>query len=673
MITQLFSGVNGSIGGRLLKTSNKLAFVEFSSGHISLLNLVKPSGRVVSSGQKTLRGTWVFDCETGILDGDLNGPGDIWWRQVDRVERKMVPVGGASIINLGKVDYAALAPATLQTLQFSTTPIPANNNASNQLKKDCVFAVRTKTGNICKIKIVSYGYNLRIEWTTYSFGNPLERIGSGYKKPEDIVVATDEKTAYVTERDGHVLRIKLTSANRRSATVLAKGLKAPHQLYLDEINSQLYLIEYATIGRLLRIDIKTKVISVLLSNIKQATGLLISKDLAYAYISEQSGGGQVVRYSLQGNTPLVIASGLTNPFYLSWVDDSETAMFVTERDPANKLTLIETTVNATSVRELATPLSSRPSCAIPLNSDRVYICCNDSIDQVDLLADMLPSGVFMGIGHVPWNLITSGGKADTTSQPTYPYQFTKDAPFGGTLSLKVNHVLASLKRVRYYRIIVDGIPQMPTWWDLKLNPSNGKYEIPVQFKPRKIRGKEGYYAIHTPGQWYMNSNLGMILSSKSLDNGLRKFTIEFTNGLGRVTEKHTQPVYIDNQPCRAAAEMPTVDGVAATTDCGMLQFTGMGQKVRIAYTASQPWLNGTYAWRLGRAGRGPVPGVGSCSKNGTVKLSTFVFEETVGTLLGSCPSAAFYAHVYVYAKTINGYSRQSQYDSSATVAFALTP
>jgi len=56
--------------------------------------------------------------------------------------------------------------------------------------------------------------------------------------------------------------------------------------------------------------------------------------------------------------------------------------------------------------------------------------------------------------------------------------------------------------------------------------------------------------------------------------------------------------------------------------------------------------------------------------DGDVKLTPFKFEKDVGALLETCPSAAFYAHVYVSAMIINGYSRQSQYDASATLAFA---
>jgi hypothetical protein len=423
---------------------------------------------------------------------------------------------------------------------------------------------------------------------------------------------------------------------------------------------------------LLRINLATGVPTVLLDNLKNATGLLITEDLASAYITEQSGGGRLTRYSLTGAPPLVVAGGLTNPFFLSWLDDSQTSMLVTERDPVNRLTVVETIPRPGSVREVAAPLSARPSCAIVQEGGAVFVCCDHAIDRVDLLAGAVSSGLFVGIGDIPWNLITAAGRADTTTQPKYPYQFAKDAPFGGTLSLQINHMLAWLGGVRYYRVLVGSHPRLETWWDLKLNPVNGRYEIPVQFKPKVIGGKDGYYAIRTPGEWYANAYLGMILPSTVLANGLANFTIEFTNAAGLVKTSHLQPVFIDNQYCQASILMPTVAGVAATTDCGMLQFTARTEKVRIVYTASQPWLNGTYAWRLGRAGQGPVPGVATCQADGAVSLSPFLFEEEVGTLLGRCSSAAFYAHVYVHAKAINGKSRQSQYDASRTVAFALT-
>jgi len=42
-------------------------------------------------------------------------------------------------------------------------------------------------------------------------------------------------------------------------------------------------------------------------------------------------------------------------------------------------------------------------------------------------------------------------------------------------------------------------------------------------------------------------------------------------------------------------------------------------------------------------------------------------------LLGPCPTAGFAVELYVAATMNNGWSRQSQYDASALLAFVLTP
>ncbi len=675
MTTILQNGLSAAIGSQFLKQRNQLAFVEYASGNLSLLDMIRPLAGIVSKGSVILKGTWVFDCETGQQDGNLNGPGDIWWEQIDSIQRQMLPVSGASLVNLGKVSFTAVTPAVLQAQNYSKAPIPGNNDASNQLIAGDVFAARTNAGNYSKIKIVQYGYNLSIQWVTYKLASAYHVIGTGYATPEDIVVAADENTAYVTERTGNLLKVDLSNANRAAAVVIAGGMQAPHQIYLDEVRQQAYLVEYASPGRLIRIDLSTLQQTVLLNGLVYAIGLLVSADLAYAYISEQTGGGRVSRYDLQDGTRLEIASNLVNPFFLTWADAAQTAMFVTERAPANRITIVETVPRADSVRQVALNLGSQASSVALRDNTHLLVCCDSEIDLADLLAGITPAtGLFMGIGLVPWNLITAAGRADTTTQPVYPYQFTKDAPFGGSLSLQVNHALAWLDTVSYYRVLVDGAPRLDTWWDLKLNIANGKYEIPVQSLPKTVAGKAGCYAVHKPGDWYMNANLGLYMDSSTLSDGLHSFTLDFINSAGTVLVSHTQSVLIDNHHCAAMVEMPSVNGISATTECGMLQFTDRSQHVQIVYVASHPIPEfATFSWRLCKAGKGVVPGVPECSVDGNASLAPFLFDKDVDTLLGTCPSAAYYAAVYVYAKTINGISRQSQYDASTAVAFALTP
>lgn len=675
MTTVLQSGLGAAIGCRFLKQRNQLAFVEYASGNISLLDMVRPLSAIAAKGSVLLKGTWVFDCETGIQDGNLNGPGDIWWEQIDSIRRQMMPVSGASIVNLGRVNFTSVTPTILQAQSYGKAPIPGNNDASNQLVSGDVFAVRTNAGNFCKIKVLLYGYNLSIQWVTYKLARAYHVIGTGYATPEDIAISSDENTAYVTERTGNLLKVDLNNANRPAAVLLASGMQAPHQIYLDEIRQQAYVVEFANPGRLIRIDLTTCVQTVLLNGLVNAIGLLIAEDLAYAYISEQTGGGRISRYSLQDGSRLEIAAGLSNPFFLTWADPAQTSMFVAERAPANRITIVETVPRTGSVRQVAHNLGTQASSVALKDSMRLLVCCDHEIDLADLLAGMLPiPGLFKGIGLVPWNLITADGKADTTTQPSYPYQFTKNAPFGGSLSLQINHSLANLDGVKYYRVRVDGNARLDTWWDLKLNTINGKYEIPVQSLPKTIAGQPGYYAIHKLNEWFMNSDLGLIMDSGTLHDGLRVFTIDFTNSAGTVLATHLQSVLIDNNRCTASVEMPSVNGISATTECGMLRFTDRSQHARIVYVASHPTPEyASFSWRLCKAGRGTVPGVPECSRDGQASLTPFVFDKDVDSLLGLCPSAAYYAAVYVYAMTINGISRQSQYDASSAVAFALTP
>ncbi len=107
---------------------------------------------------------------------------------------------------MGNINFATLTPVALQALTYGNTSIIGNNDASNQLVNNDVFAVKTKDGNVAKIRVVQYGYDMTIEWVTYKLASPYHIIGKGYTHPEDIAISSNEKTAYVTERVGNLLR-----------------------------------------------------------------------------------------------------------------------------------------------------------------------------------------------------------------------------------------------------------------------------------------------------------------------------------------------------------------------------------------------------------------------------------------------------------------------------------
>ena len=119
----------------------------------------------------TLKGTFLFDLDAGVeplQPGVDLAPTDIWWNRITVAgEAQMTPQNGASIINLGVVDFSSLIAANLQGLAFTSTPINGSNDATNQLVVGDVFAVKTNSGNLAKVLVLSYGYDIVIQWVTY--------------------------------------------------------------------------------------------------------------------------------------------------------------------------------------------------------------------------------------------------------------------------------------------------------------------------------------------------------------------------------------------------------------------------------------------------------------------------------------------------------------------------
>jgi len=133
-------------------------------------------------------------------------------------------------------------------------------------------------------------------------------------------------------------------------------------------------------------------------------------------------------------------------------------------------------------------------------------------------------------------------------------------------------------------------------------------------------------------------------------------------------------ILVDNNPTQAG--LPAVSTPEGSADnCGMLHYEA-GDSVNLDYYAYHP--NNYLDWDLTitRGLSGTVAGIPPSppptdTSSGSPGLPV-VFSNPAGTLLGSCPQAAFAVNLYCAARATNGYGRQTQYDSSATIAFALT-
>jgi hypothetical protein len=667
--TQMVGSLGGAIGSDLRRTHNQLIFVEFD-GKLSSLNLFKPAV-VVSSGMAVLKGTWTFNFDTGVQGGPSP---DVWWDQQTTVLRQMVAQGNARIANIGVTNFNSVTADVLQTLPYSTAPINGNNNSSNRLVPGDVFAVFTNQGNFAKVEVLQYGYNLSIQWTTYHLLPAYNVLGTGYQEPEDVKLSADDVHAYVTERPGSLLRVALGNANRAAATVVSSGMTAPQQIFLDEAHHAAYVVEFAPSGRLLRIDLANGQQTVMLSKLDHAVGLLLSEDLQFAYISEQTPGadkGRVSCFRLSTGARSPLITGLTSPFFLAWEDPAtETSILVPERDPANRVIRINVSTLASNV--VASGVPFRPSSVDATRPGEILICCDQVIDEVEFQPVIFqPTGpLLMGIGNIPFDKVTVAGLADTTVDPTYFYQ-VKNSPFGGTLPLIVNHMRAFEDGAAFYRVWVDAAFRTDSWTDEKWN---GIHYVPQTTAPVTVAGQPGFYPVHPLSELFLwfHPTLGGLVDSTNLSNGLHTVMLEFVNaGAGPVGFSTPLTILIDNNRCVATIATPTLNGVSADPTCGMLKYAAKNNDlVKMAFTASRPNNFATYSFGL-------IKGINALTlpqpTSGPVSAVVSPLSDTVAHLTGNCNTAGFAAAVYVAAIADNGWGRQSQYDASAEVAFVLAP
>jgi hypothetical protein len=583
-LESLATGLAGAIGCSYRRGHNDLIFVEFG-GKLSKLNLVRPVLATVSSGTATLHGTWTFDLDTGT---EGSSGGDIWWEQHTATVRSMEPIGGAKIVNVGVVSITSVTAAILQNLVYGTTGINGNNDPTNVLVPGDVFAVKTNGGNYARVKIVSYGYDLQIQWTTYQLAPAYQVLGTGYTQPEDVQVTEDERYAYITERTGDIVRVDLNAANknRAAATVLHAGMTAPHQIFLDEAHGHAYVVEFAPLGHLLRIELASGTTTPVLSNLQSPIGLLLTSDLRFAYVSEQlpTGKGQLVRIELATGRREILASSSTAPyFFLRFGDESESTILMTERDPANEVWLVDLTHAPPTVDAVAVGVPFRPS-SIAVIAPNDLLCCSDSvIDEIELGADSIyrASGdTLLGIGFVPATAIV-GGYA--TTDPGYFFQ-VKDSPFGGTLPMMVNHDKAYAEGGRYYKVFVDGVEVHTAWSDYKWDNATSKFVV----TPAKLSAT-GFFSVRAPTELWYNHFLGYFVDTSGLTNAGHTLEVRVYTSQSAAAElmslRDTLVVRIDNRLPSAIINQIYNDGTAVNT-CAVV--VGTDTLYEFDITASDP-------------------------------------------------------------------------------------
>lgn len=356
-------------------------------------------------------------------------------------------------------------------------------------------------------------------------------LGKNYLEPEDVVLTSDGAFAYITERAGNLLKVDLSlpNADREQANLIAFGMNAPHQIALDEEHGYAYVVEFANPGRLLRIELATGTQDALVSNLHNAIGLLMTRDFRTAYVTEQldDGTSQLSCIDVNTNSRTLLGSETSPLFFMTWAGDGESAILVPQWYPTSEVWRIDlTAVPVAFSRMTDSPPPDRPSSVAFVSPTLLAVCCQDEVVDFDPIGDAFSaaSPLLVGIGSIPKTQIV-GGLANT--DPSYIFS-VQDAVFGGTLPVMVNHESAFREGAQYYRVLVDGIPQVSSLSDYRWDAYSRSFVL-VTVNPFSIGANFGFYPVRNPGDVWYNHWLGCMVDTIGLTNALHTIKVESWN------------------------------------------------------------------------------------------------------------------------------------------------
>lgn len=573
---QLVTGLSGTRGSDFDPAGNLLYFVEVNTGNISVLDMICRLEAALPLRTVTM----ALNTSLDLVSGVVSTGGDIRWDNAMAGQLMLRPQGPATFFYAGIADFDHLTHAELQNVDY--VPNPGGEIPNSQLAAGSVVCVlntnRVPTNNwdYAKIRVdVNTGTSLKITWVTYRILPRRRIIGTGYTNPMDIKLTADGRYAYVTDIPGNFLRVDVSNANRANARLIATGLDKPHQIFLDEAHGQAYLSACtpSQINQtLFRIDLSSGTVTPVFSGLPPHWGLLLTKDLHYAYVFEEiAGNHRLLRLNLADGRTEVLLGGLIESHYMEWADSSESRIMLVEGNPANRVTYIDLTANPVVSTALISSVPLWPFSLVKTRPDVIIVCSESEINQYTLTGYSVSDPLFLGIGLVPVTNIINSTPANNatdgyaTTDPGYMLQ-VKDAPFGGSLAIMINHGAARQAGAKYYKLFVNQITPMATvpteprqsFSDYLWSPADSCFKLTTTNPDAG-----GFYPVRDISQLWYNPHLGYMLNSAVLSNGLCLIDIKIYNAAKAeipVRRFHSRRVKIDNQWPVAVIEQIIHDG-----------------------------------------------------------------------------------------------------------------
>ena len=360
------------------------------------------------------------------------------------------------------------------------------------------------------------------------------------------------------------------------------------------------------------------------------------------------------RFDLATGTRHVLATGLTAPFFLTWLDAAET-LLVSPSETRRTGSPRSTSRTPTS-HVVASGLPARPSSVAMLTPGQILVCSDESIEEVDLSGVFQPAGpLLMGIGFVPFDKIDAVTRlADTTVDPSYFFQ-VHQVPFGGTLPLMVNHFRAYNDGARFYRVKVDGVVHTDPWTDEKWNGISYVAVTTTDAHRRRV----ARLVPRAPDQRAVPLDEPVARRPAQHRRPLERthtIVLEFANAGGTVIETSTPlTIRIDNNHCTATVWHARGARHVRRPDCGLLHYvTKNTDPVSMPFSVGHPNGFATFSFTLIK-GVNAVALPAAPPTSGPVSVAVSPITQTIQNLMGKCDVAGFGEWVYVAASATNGW------------------
>ncbi len=212
----------------------------------------------------------------------------------------------------------------------------------------------------------------------------VSSVFSGLSYPEDVEVDWATGEIFVSERTGAIQRVWPGEKSQ----VVAKPGGAPQQLALVKSAAKRLLFTVCfDSGKLVSIDVDTKVVKTIATGLGHPIGLVIDSTKKLAYVTEQD-KKSLTRVKLVNGAKTVLYTGLVSPFFLAW-DKTKKGIFCVQRDPANSMLKLVLGPPVTS-QSVQTGLAWRPSGVAPNVDDTLIYICADMKLQVLSVAGVPP-------------------------------------------------------------------------------------------------------------------------------------------------------------------------------------------------------------------------------------------------------------------------------------------